>query len=106
MLIFSVLCAAIVGVAVANAEAPAQTYYLFVLNDPAPGLEDEFNRSYDQRHAQDVLISPLINPDHLDSQRDLVSKHQIRADAKIPNKYAIRFKLITRDIAKSLKRTC
>lgn len=99
MLIVGVLCAAVFSLTAASEEAAAETYYLFVLNDAAPGLEDEFNRWYDKQHAQDVLI----NPDYMDSQRYVASERQLRTSAQVPNKYAIRFKIVTRDIAKSLE---
>lgn len=88
------------GLAAGAERAPAaETYYLFVLNDAAPGLEDEFNRWYDQQHAQDVLV----NPDYLDSQRYVTSERQLRPGAKVPNKYAIKFRIVTQDIARSLQ---
>jgi hypothetical protein len=80
------------------AAAGKGSYTLFVLNDPAPGAEIEFNRWYDQQHAQDVLI----NPTYLDSQRYAASAQQLRAGAVPPNKYAIRFTIDTDDIARSL----
>lgn len=72
-----------------------ETYYLFVLNEAAPGMEDEFNRWYDEQHAQDVLI----NPDYVSSQRYVVNERQLRPDLKAPTKYAIAFKLVTKDVA-------
>lgn len=99
MLVVGVLCAAAFGLAAATEDAPAETYYLFVLNEAAPGLEDEFNRWYDQQHAQDVLI----NPTYLDSQRYVASERQLRTTAKVPNKYAIKFRIVTQDIARSLE---
>lgn len=99
ILIAGVLFDAAAGLAAASENAPAQTYYLFVLNDAAPGQEYEFNRWYDQQHAQDVLI----NPGYLDSQRYVASERQLRPDARVPNKYAIKFRIVTQDIARSLE---
>lgn len=88
------------GLAAGAERTPAaETYYLFVLNDAAPGLEDEFNRWYDQQHAQDVLV----NPDYVDSQRYVASERQLRQEARVPNKYAIKFRIVTQDIARSLQ---
>lgn len=99
MLIAGMLCTTALGLAAAGEKTPAEKYYLFVLNDAAPGLEDEFNRWYDEQHAQDVLI----NPTYVDSQRYAANERQLRTGAKVPNKYAIRFTIITQDIAKSLE---
>lgn len=99
MLIVGMLCATVSGLAAASEDAAGETYYLFVLNEAAPGLEDEFNRWYDQQHAQDVLV----NPGYLDSQRYVASERQLRTAAKVPNKYAIKFRIVTQDIARSLE---
>lgn len=99
MLIVGMLCATVSCLAAASEDAARETYYLFVLNEAAPGLEDEFNRWYDQQHAQDVLV----NPGYLDSQRYVASERQLRTAAKVPNKYAIKFRIVTQDIARSLE---
>lgn len=93
------LCAAFFCVAAASEEAPAPVYYLFVLNDAAPGMEDEFNRWYDEQHAQDVLI----NPGYLDSQRYVANERQLSPGTRVPNKYAIKFSIVTQDISRSLE---
>jgi hypothetical protein len=73
-------------------------FALFVLNSPAPGLEQEFNRWYDQQHAQDVLINPGYNS----SQRYIASQRQLRPGATPPTAYAIVFEIETSDIARTL----
>jgi hypothetical protein len=73
-------------------------YSLFVLNSPAPGLEQEFNRWYDHQHAQDVLV----NPGYISSQRFIASRRQLRPGAKPPTQYAIDFEIESLDIAKTL----
>lgn len=93
-----VLCAALAVSSLASEAAPTGKYYLFVLNDAAAGREDEFNRWYDEQHAQDVLI----NPDYVDSRRFVASERQLRTGAKVPNKYAIRFTILSQNISKSL----
>lgn len=77
----------------------AQTFYLFVLNDAAPGKEEEFNRWYDQQHAQDVLI----NPDYVNSQRYVAAEQQLVPGAQPPTKYLIEFKIVTKDIGTRLQ---
>lgn len=99
MLIIGMFCLAVSGMTAASESAPAEKYYLFVLNDAAPGLEDEFNKWYDEQHAQDVLI----NPTYVDSQRYAVSERQLLTGAKVPNKYVIRFEIVTQNIARSLE---
>jgi alkylhydroperoxidase family enzyme len=81
-----------------EAAAGKGSYTLFVLNEPAEGVEAEFNRWYDQQHAQDVLI----NPTYVDSQRYVASASQLHAGSTAPNKYAIRFTIVSDDIARSL----
>lgn len=79
----------------APATKTAQTYYMFVLNQPKPGREAEFNRWYDQQHAQDVLI----NPEYLESQRFIVNEQQLRPGTPPPAQYIIGFKVVTKDIS-------
>lgn len=71
-----------------------QTYYMFVLNQPKPGRDADFNRWYDEHHAQDVLV----NPEYLESQRFIVNEQQLRPGTTAPAQYLIAFKIVTKDI--------
>ena len=75
--------------------ASAETYYMYVLNEPAPGREAEYNDWYSNRHAPDVVSIPGF----VSAQRYVASEHQFRPDAKPPVKYMIEFKIITDDLA-------
>jgi hypothetical protein len=75
--------------------ASAETYYMYVLNEPEPGREAEYNDWYSNRHAPDVVSIPGF----VSAQRYVASEHQFRPDAKPPVKYMIEFKIITDDLA-------
>lgn len=80
----------------AKARVPAkETYYLYVLNDPAPGREDEYNDWYAHQHAPDVVCIPGF----VSAQRYIWSEHQLRPDALRPTEYMIEFKIVTDDLA-------
>jgi hypothetical protein len=81
----------------AEARGPAdkEIYCLYVLNDPAPGREDEYNDWYDHQHAPDVVSIPGF----VSAQRYIWSEHQLRPDALRPSKYMIEFKIVTDDLA-------
>lgn len=86
-----------------NATAPPtatpETYYLFVLNEPKPGREVEFNRWYDQQHAQDVLI----NPGYEDARRFILNERQLHSGKIARARYLIAFRLVTRDISRAFQ---
>ncbi|MGA3158908.1 MAG: substrate-binding domain-containing protein [Steroidobacteraceae bacterium] len=75
--------------------AAPETYYLYVLNDPVAGREEEYNNWYDHQHAPDVVSIPGF----ISAQRYIWSEHQLRPDARPPTKYLIEFKIVTDDIA-------
>jgi molybdate transport system substrate-binding protein len=74
--------------------AHKETYYLYVLNDPAQGREDEYNDWYDHQHAPDVVSIPGF----VSAQRYIWSEQQLRPDAHPPTKYMIEFKIVTDDL--------
>jgi len=75
--------------------AKTETYYMYVMNEPAPGREDEYNDWYDHRHAPDVVSIPGF----VSAQRYIESEHQLRANVHTPAKYVIEFKIVTDDLA-------
>jgi antibiotic biosynthesis monooxygenase (ABM) superfamily enzyme len=75
--------------------ASAETYYMYVLNEPEPGREVEYNNWYSNRHAPDVVSIPGF----VSAQRYVANEQQMRPDAKPPVKYMIEFKIVTDDLA-------
>jgi hypothetical protein len=75
--------------------AELETYYMYVLNEPTPEREAEYNDWYTNRHAPDVISIPGF----VSAQRYVASEHQMRPDAKPPVKYMIEFKIVTADLA-------
>jgi len=75
--------------------ASADTYYMYVLTEPEPGREAEYNNWYSNRHAPDVVSIPGF----VSAQRYVASEQQMRPDAKPPVKYMIEFKIVTDDLA-------
>lgn len=75
--------------------AKAETYYLYVLTEPTPERDAEYNDWYSNRHAPDVVSIPGF----VSAQRYVASEHQLRPDAKPPVKYMIEFKIVTDDLA-------
>ena len=86
--------AALLLLAPFTASAETSTYYLYVLNQPEPGREAEYNDWYSNRHAPDVVSIPGF----VSAQRYVASEQQMRPDAKPPVKYMIEFKIITDDL--------
>lgn len=78
----------------ADAKAEAQTYYLFVFSDPAPGKETEYNQWYNEQHAPDVVSVPGF----VTAQRFELASRQMRAGSPPLPKYLVVYKIVTPNI--------
>lgn len=76
------------------ASARADTYYMYVMNEPAPERDTEYNDWYNQHHAPDVVSIPGF----VSAQRYVAHDHQLRVDFYPPRKYLIEFKIVTDDL--------
>lgn len=79
-------------------EAELKTYHFMVFADPAPGLEVEFNRWYDEVHAPEVVAGK----DFVSAQRFALSDVQLGQgggrDKTVLPSYMILYVVKTRDI--------
>lgn len=80
-----------------TADAPkddAQVYYQLVFSDPAAGLEDGYNKWYDEQHAPDVVSAPGF----VEARRLVFNDVQLNAKTP-PTKYLAVFTIQSDDIA-------
>ena len=75
--------------------AASETYYYFVFSNPVAGHEDEYNKWYDQQHAQDVVAVPGFVTAQRFVKNDLPLYRMV--DLQVP-KYLILYKIVTDDV--------
>ena len=75
--------------------AATETYYFFVFSNPTPGHEDEYNKWYNEQHAQDVVAVPGF----VTAQRFVKNELPLYrlVDLQVP-KYLILYKIVTDDV--------
>ena len=91
LIVFAVLLA---SAAICSAAA-TETYYFFVFSNPVAGHEDEYNRWYNQQHAQDVVAIPGFVTAQRFVKNDLPLYRMV--DLQVP-KYLIVYKIVTGDV--------
>jgi hypothetical protein len=85
----------LVGVLLACAamcSAATETYYFYVFSNPVAGHEDEYNKWYNQQHAQDVVSIPGFVSAQRFVKNDLPLYRMV--DLQVP-KYLIIYKIVT-----------
>lgn len=89
---------AVFGLLLASAaigSAAPETYYFFVFSNPVAGHEDEYNKWYDQQHAQDVVAVPGFVTAQRFVKNDLPLYRMV--DLQVP-KYLIVYRIVTSDV--------
>lgn len=75
--------------------AATETYYFFVFSNPTPSHEDEYNKWYNEQHAQDVVAIPGFVTAQRFVKNDLPLYRMV--DLQVP-KYLIVYKIVTDDV--------
>jgi hypothetical protein len=79
----------------AMCSAATESYYFFVFSNPVAGHEDEYNKWYNEQHAQDVVAVPGFVTAQRFVKNDLPLYRLV--DLQVP-KYLIIYKIVTDDI--------
>lgn len=74
--------------------ASLETYYLLIFNQPAAGMETQYNDWYDHQHAPDVVSVPGF----VRAQRYVLAAAQLR-QAPSKTKYLVIYQIRTHDLA-------
>jgi len=85
----------VIGLLLASAamcSAASETYYFFVFSNPVAGHEDEYNKWYNEQHAQDVVSIPGFVTAQRFVKNDLPLYRMV--DLQVP-KYLIVYKIVT-----------
>jgi hypothetical protein len=88
----------VLGMLLASAaacSAAADSYYFFVFSNPVAGHEDEYNKWYNQQHAQDVVAVPGFVTAQRFVKNDLPLYRLV--DLQVP-KYLIIYKIVTDNV--------
>src|SRR6204780_4081398 len=91
---WTVLMGLLLGCAAMGSAAPG-TYYFFVFSNPVAGHEDEYNKWYNEQHAQDVVAIPGFVTAQRFVKNDLPLYRMV--DVQVP-KYLIIYKIVTADV--------
>src|SRR5579859_867209 len=75
--------------------AATETYYFFVFSNPVTGHEDEYNKWYNEQHAQDVVSIPGFVTAQRFEKNDLPLYRMV--DLQVP-KYLIVYKIVTDNV--------
>jgi len=79
----------------AMCSAATETYYFFVFSNPVAGHEDEYNKWYNEQHAQDVVSIPGFVTAQRFVKTDLPLYRMV--DLQVP-KYLIVYKIVTDNV--------
>jgi len=90
LLVFGLLLASAAICSAAN-----ETYYFFVFSNPVAGHEDEYNKWYNEQHAQDVVAIPGFRTAQRFVKNDLPLYRMV--DLQVP-KYLIVYKIVTDNV--------
>jgi len=90
LLVFGLLLASAAICSAAN-----ETYYFFVFSNPVAGHEDEYNKLYNEQHAQDVVAIPGFRTAQRFVKNDLPLYRMV--DLQVP-KYLIVYKIVTDNV--------
>jgi hypothetical protein len=82
------------GDAVRAPKDDSQVYYQLVFSNPTDGLEDQYNKWYDEQHEPDVVSAPGF----AEAQRFVLSETQLSNKAPL-TKYLVMFKIVSEDVA-------
>jgi len=79
----------------AMCSAATESYYFFVFSNPVAGHEDEYNKWYNEQHAQDVVSIPGFVTAQRFVKNDLPLYRMV--DLQVP-KYLIVYKIVTDNV--------